>query len=91
MAYTKPQQRKKEESIRLRGEGDQIKFIDLRFERWQVVGLSELYWGKAMVAYTKLLQRKTEESKRLREKRDKIHIIDLRFERGQVVGLSELC
>ena len=22
---------------RLRGEGDQIKFIDLRFERWQVV------------------------------------------------------
>ena len=39
VAYTKPQQRKKEESERLRGEeGDQIKFIDLRFERWQVVG-----------------------------------------------------
>ena len=37
VAYTKPQQRKKEESERLRGEGDQIKFIDLRFERWQVV------------------------------------------------------
>ena len=36
MAYTKPQQRKKE-SKRLRGERDQIKFIDLRFERWQVV------------------------------------------------------
>ena len=36
--YTKPQQLKKE-SERLRGEGDQIKFIDLRFERWQVVGL----------------------------------------------------
>ena len=35
-AYTKPQQRKKEESQRLRGERDQIKFIDLRFERWQV-------------------------------------------------------
>ena len=33
MAYKKPQQRKKIESIRLRGEGDQIKFIDLRFER----------------------------------------------------------
>ena len=33
-AYTKPQQRKKEESERLRGERDQIKFIDLRFERW---------------------------------------------------------
>ena len=33
MAYKKPQQRKKEESERLRGEGDQIKFIDLRFER----------------------------------------------------------
>ena len=36
MAYTKLQQRKKEESERLRGEGDQIKFVDLRFERWQV-------------------------------------------------------
>ena len=37
VAYTKPQQRKKEESERLRGERDQIKFIDLRFEKWQVV------------------------------------------------------
>ena len=37
VAYTKLQQRKKEESERLRGEGDQIKFIDPRFERWQVV------------------------------------------------------
>ena len=37
MAFTKPQQRKKEESENLRGERDQIKFIDLRFERWQVV------------------------------------------------------
>ena len=34
VAYIKPQ---KEESERLRGKGDQIKFIDLRFERWQVV------------------------------------------------------
>ena len=34
MAYAKPQQRKKAESERLRGEGDQIKFIDLRLERW---------------------------------------------------------
>ena len=42
MAYTNPQQRTKEESERLRGERDQIRFIDLRFERWQVVGLSEL-------------------------------------------------
>ena len=32
-----PQQRKKEESERLRGERDQIKFIDPGFERWQVV------------------------------------------------------
>ena len=37
VAYTKPQQRKKEESERLRGERDQIKFIDLRFERWQIM------------------------------------------------------
>ena len=39
VAYKKPQQRKKEEGEELRGERDQIKFIDLRFERWQVVGL----------------------------------------------------
>ena len=38
MAYTKPQHGKKEESEQLRGERDQIKFIDPRFERWQVVG-----------------------------------------------------
>ena len=38
VAYTMPQQRKKKEkSERLRGERDQIKFIDLGFERWQVV------------------------------------------------------
>ena len=37
VAYTKPQQRKREESKRLGGERDQIKFIDLRFERLQVV------------------------------------------------------
>ena len=30
VAYTKPQQRKKEESERLRVERDQIKFVDLR-------------------------------------------------------------
>ena len=41
VAFSKPQQRKKEESEQLRGEKDQIKFIDLRFERRQVVGLRE--------------------------------------------------
>ena len=40
VAYTMPQQRKKEESERIRGERDQIEFIDLGFERWQVVRLS---------------------------------------------------
>ena len=39
VAYSKCQHRKKEESQQLRGERDQIKFIDLRFERWQVAGL----------------------------------------------------
>ena len=34
VAYTKPQKGKGEESEGLRGEGDQIKFIDLKFERW---------------------------------------------------------
>ena len=38
VAYTKPQQRKKEESERLRGERDGIKFNDLRFKRRQVLG-----------------------------------------------------
>ena len=37
VAYTEPQQRKKEESERLRGERDQSMSIDLRFERWKVV------------------------------------------------------
>ena len=37
VAYAKPQQWKKEESERLRGEGDRIEFIDLTFERRQVV------------------------------------------------------
>ena len=32
-----PQQRKKEESERLKGERDQIKFIDLGFARLQIV------------------------------------------------------
>ena len=31
------QQRKGEESEGLRGERDQMKFMDLRFKRWQVV------------------------------------------------------
>ena len=38
VAYTMPQETKKKEgSERLRGETDQIKFIDLGFESWQVV------------------------------------------------------
>ena len=41
VAYTKPQQRKKEESERLIRERDQIKLTDLGFERWQVIGLRE--------------------------------------------------
>ena len=37
VAYPKPQQGKKEEGARLKGEEDQIKFIDHRFERWQIL------------------------------------------------------
>ena len=37
----KAQQRKKEDSKRLKGEGAQIQFIDLRLEKWQAVGLEE--------------------------------------------------
>ena len=64
-------------------------FIDLRFERWQVVGISEFCWVKAMVAYTKPQQRKKEDSKRLKGEGDQIQFIDLRLERWQVVGLEE--
>ena len=38
VAYTKPQQGKKEESEQLRGEGDQINLIDLNSQRWQGAG-----------------------------------------------------
>ena len=41
MAYTKPQQWKKEESEMLRVERDQIKFIDLTFE---LNGMHQLPW-----------------------------------------------
>ena len=67
--YEAPNNRKNEENERLRGAGDQIKFIDLRFERWQVVGLSELCWEKATVANTKH-QRKKKEREMLRGERD---------------------
>ena len=46
VAYTKSQQRKKEESERLRLKRDQIKFIDLGFERWQVVRFREARGGQ---------------------------------------------
>ena len=46
VAYKKPQEGKRGGRERLRGEGGQIKFIDLRFGRWQFVGLSELCWGR---------------------------------------------
>ena len=36
VAYKMPQKKEEEESERLRGERCQIKFIDLRFGRWQV-------------------------------------------------------
>ena len=45
VAYTKPQQRKKEGG-RLRGERDQIKFLDLGFERWQVVRFRKVRRGQ---------------------------------------------
>ena len=85
VAYTKPQPGKKEEIERLKGERDQIKFIALRFERWQVVRFSELCRGKAMVAYTKPQPGKKEEIERLKGERDQIEFIAPRFERWQVL------
>ena len=78
----------KEESEWLRGWRDQIKFIDLRFERWQLVGLSELCWGKATwqpIQCPNKGRKKKEESERLRGERDHIKFIDLGFERWQIV------
>ena len=43
VAYAKPQQRKEEESERIRVEIDQMKFVDLRFERRQVARLDQVY------------------------------------------------
>ena len=52
MAFTKPQQWKREESERLRREGDKIKFIDLRFKRGQAAGFGKgrrrHHWCKLM-------------------------------------------
>ena len=53
MVFTKPQQWNKEESEQPRGERDQIKFIDLRFERWQVVRFRKARGGQDMVVYLK--------------------------------------
>ena len=80
VAYKKSQKRKKGEREMLRGERDEIKFVDLRFERWQVLGLTELCCGKATVAYTKPQKRKKGEREMLRGERDEIKFVDLRFE-----------
>ena len=45
-APTKQEQRRKEESKRLRGERGQRNFIGLRSERWQVVRFRETRKGK---------------------------------------------
>ena len=85
VAYKKLQQRMKEENERLRGERYQINFIDLRFERWQVVGprKARRKQNAPKIACS------WEEGEKLRGERDKIKFIDLRFERWQVVGLRK--
>ena len=94
VAYTKPQQWKKEESERLRGERDQIKFIDLRFERWQVVGFRkarrQAYVNcillRCVVEGSLWLMQSfnKEERERPRVEGDKIKLVDLRCEGGRV-------
>ena len=84
VAYTKPQQRKKAEREWLRGQRDQIKFIDLRYERWQVIGLSELCWGKVMVAYAMPQRRKKEESEWLRGERERDQIKFMNLKDGKL-------
>ena len=75
LAYAKPQQTKKEESERLRGERERSdRVIDLRFERWQVVRFSELCWGKAMVGYAKPNKgRKKKQNAKRRERSNQVY------------------
>ena len=59
-------------------------FIDLGFERWQVLGLGELCWGKGHPGLYKALakeERRTvmsKSSEREREIRSSLLILDLR-------------
>ena len=64
--YKAPTKEETQKRKAKRRERDQIKFIDLRFESWQVVGLSELCRGKAVVAYTKHQRRKKHKSEQPR-------------------------
>ena len=66
-----------------------MKLFDLGFERGQVVGFSDLCYGKVMVVYTRPQPRKEEESERPRGEGGKSKFIDLRFERGQIVGFGK--
>ena len=45
-AYKKPQPWNEEKIESLRGEKDQVNFIYIRFERWQVVGLRKARRGQ---------------------------------------------
>ena len=56
-----PQQRKKEESERLRGERDHIKFLDLGFERYQVVRFRKARAWMLLSRFTDM-QHQTKES-----------------------------
>ena len=71
VAYTKPQHRRKEESEQLRGERDQIKFIDLRFERWKVVGPRKARRGQE--EDKKKTRRRQEEGKKKARRSIAIH------------------
>ena len=63
-AYTKPHQITKEESERLRGERDQINFINLRFERWKTAGLTLLlYTAYTLYAISNLVRGKISSAK----------------------------
>ena len=86
--------KKKEESERLGGERDWIEFIDLRFERWQVAGFSELCWGKCHGGLKSPQKGRKKVTANRRERareraRDKIEFIYLLSERGPVVAFGK--
>ena len=67
VAHTKPQPSKKAKSEKLRGAGYHFKVIDLKFERWQVLGFRK---GRREIAYITGFPRLNDKQCHLRHRDD---------------------